>query len=95
MLSGDERDEQQDHAGDRRLPNALDRAAAHVVDVETHHERNRDRCSDCEDTPRALGERIHDHVTEPGERDDDDEQDRDGRDDTQRRTELIARDLCE
>ena len=51
-----------------------------LVDVEPHaRARSGSTSADGEHAPRALGERADDDVAETGERDDDDEEDRDGR----------------
>src|SRR5688572_22357706 len=65
------------------------------MDVEAHRERDRNRHSHGEDTPRTLGEGTDDDVPETSERDDDDEEDRDGGDEAERRSELLSRDLGE
>ena len=94
-LPSEERDEEEDDACDRRLADAAHGAAAHVVDVEAHHERDRDRRAHGEHAPRALRERHHDDVPEPRERDDDDEEDRDRGHQPERGPELLAGDLRE
>ena len=87
-----EHDRQKHHgdADDRRLGH---RSLAPAEHVEAHDERQRDRDEDREGGPGALRERVDDDDAEARHRDDQHEQNGNGRRDAGKRTDFRARDV--
>ena len=76
-----------DDADHRRL---ADLAGPNLVHVQAHEQRQRDRRGDREEAPRTAVERVDERHAHASERDDDDEEDRDGGDQSGERADLLC-----
>ena len=88
-MSGDHAAHQQNNSEDTRPRNG-DLSGVALEHPQSHDHGDGDGHADSEDAPGAIRERIHDHDAEPGERDQKNEEHRDHRHQSGKRTDLGA-----